>query len=223
MSLKDILGDELYSQVTEKLGDKKVIIDDGTFIPKARFDEVNNQKKEYKEQVDTLNKSIQDASKDLEKFKKAAEGNETLQKQLSEYEEKVSNANKTFDETLKAKELEWEKRESNNKKSYAVREKLLREHADGNYIDILMNQVDLESITEKDGSYIGIDDVIGGLKTNYDKLFGKPQIKGVDPSKGIDPSKSGNNSLTELAEKAKSGNASDRLAYAKAKMQQGNE
>lgn len=219
MSLKEMLGEELYLQVSDKLGDKKILIDDGTFIPKSRFDEVNNQKKEYKEQVDTLKKSFDDAHKDLEKFKKAAEGNETLQKQLSEYQEKVDNANKTFEETLKAKELEWQQREVNNRKAYAVREKLLMEHADTKYIDILMKEVDLESITEKDGSIIGLDDVVGGLKTNFDKLFGKPQIKGIDPVKGIDPNKAKSESLAQLAEKAKSGSKEDRMAYMKAKME----
>ena len=220
MNLKEILGEELFSQVSEKLGDKKLLIDDGTMIPKSRFDEVNNQKKEYKEQVDTLNKAREEANKDLEKFKKAAEGNEVLQKQLSEYEEKINNANKTFDETLKAKEQEWQQKEINNKKAFAVREKLLLEHADSKYIDILMNQIDLNNITEKDGAIIGIDDVVSGLKTNYEKLFGKPQIKGTEITAGVDPVKT--ESLSKLAEKAKSGSMQDRIAYAKAKMETNN-
>ena len=42
--IKQLLGDELFNSVTEKLGDKKLLIDDGKMIPKSRFDEVNEKK-----------------------------------------------------------------------------------------------------------------------------------------------------------------------------------
>lgn len=184
MDLKQILGEELYLQVSKKLGDKKIMIDDGNFIPKSRFDEVNNQKKELKEQVDTLNNTLKTNAKDFEKFKAAAEGNADLQKQLQEYQDKVNNAQKEFTNTLTAKEQEWQKREVNNRKSYSIREKLLMEHADPKYIDLLMKEVNLDSITEADGKFIGVDDVVNGVKTNFEKLFGKPQITGTGINNG---------------------------------------
>ncbi len=179
MDLKELLGEELYSQVKGKIGDKKLMIDDGNFIPKSRFDEINNQKKELKEQVDTLNNTLKTNSKDIEKFKKAAEGNEELQKQLTEYQEKVNLAQNDFSNQLKTKEQEWMQREINNRKSFTLREKLLMEHADPKYIDLLMKEVDLNSITEAEGKFIGVDDVVSGVKQNFDKLFGKPQITGT--------------------------------------------
>ena len=37
--LKEILGEELYNQVSQKLGDKKIdIINNGQWIPKSKFD-----------------------------------------------------------------------------------------------------------------------------------------------------------------------------------------
>lgn len=55
-TLEQILGDELYKQVTDKLGDNKIaIVSDGNWIPKDKFDNLNDEKKQYKEQVDTLN------------------------------------------------------------------------------------------------------------------------------------------------------------------------
>lgn len=215
MDLKEILGEELYSQVTAKLGDKKIMIDDGNFIPKNRFDEVNNQKKELKEQVDTLNKTLQTNNKDFEKFKKAAEGNEELQKQLQEYQDKINNVQNEFDSTLTAKEKEWQQREINNRKSFTLREKLLMEHADPKYIDLLMKEVNLDSITEQEGKFIGVDDVVSGVKTNYEKLFGKPVISGTGISNGN--TVTNNQNLQALAEKAKSGKPEDRMAYIKAK------
>lgn len=51
--LKELLGEELYSQVTEKLGDKKIMVDDGNFIPKSIFDQVNTEKKRAERERDT--------------------------------------------------------------------------------------------------------------------------------------------------------------------------
>jgi len=59
MSLKEILGEELYSQVADKLGDKKIaIVSDGNWIPKNKFDDVNTEKNEYKTQIDNLNQEL---------------------------------------------------------------------------------------------------------------------------------------------------------------------
>lgn len=53
MDLKELLGEDLYSQVTEKLGDKKIMIDDGNFISKSKFDQVNDDKKKAERERDT--------------------------------------------------------------------------------------------------------------------------------------------------------------------------
>lgn len=104
--LKLLLGDELYNQVTAKLGDKKVILDDGNFIPKTRFDEVNNEKNDYKKQIG-------ERDKQLEALKTKATGNETLtaeierlkgenEKTKTDYEAKIQqmNFNSKLDSTL---------------------------------------------------------------------------------------------------------------------------
>lgn len=44
MDLKELLGEDLYSQVTAKLGDKKIVVDDGNLIPKSKLDQVNKDK-----------------------------------------------------------------------------------------------------------------------------------------------------------------------------------
>lgn len=53
--LKEILGEELYSKVNEKLGDKKLgIINDGSWIPKEKFDKVINEKNNLKKQLEEI-------------------------------------------------------------------------------------------------------------------------------------------------------------------------
>ena len=61
--LKELLGEELYSQVTEKLGDKKIMVDDGNFIPKSRFDQVNQAKKDLEVQLKDRDTQLADLSK----------------------------------------------------------------------------------------------------------------------------------------------------------------
>ncbi|MGB4493061.1 MAG: hypothetical protein WBI32_09420, partial [Halanaerobiales bacterium] len=51
--LKELLGEELYNQVIEKIGDTPISLGEGK-IPMDRFNEVNNKKKELQEKVDLL-------------------------------------------------------------------------------------------------------------------------------------------------------------------------
>lgn len=49
MDLKELLGEDLYNQVVEKAGDKKLaVVNDGNWFPKEKFDEVNNTKNDSK-------------------------------------------------------------------------------------------------------------------------------------------------------------------------------
>ncbi len=62
--VKKLLGDELFKQVEEKIGDVKIdIVSDGKkWIPKVKFDEINTDKNTYKKQAENL-------TKDLDKLK----------------------------------------------------------------------------------------------------------------------------------------------------------
>ncbi|MGG4344933.1 phage scaffolding protein [Paenibacillus lautus] len=73
MSLKELLGEELFNQVSAKIGDQKIaIVSDGNWFPKSKFDEVNEARK----QADA---ALAERDKQLGDLKKAAEGNEELQ------------------------------------------------------------------------------------------------------------------------------------------------
>lgn len=192
MTLKEILGDSYTEEIAAKF--KEVdIFEKGKSIPiekhNTKLKEVGDQRDELKAQVDTLNKTLKSNNGELEKLKKSAGDNAELQKQIEEYQSKVAATQKEFGDTLKAKEGEWAAKELNNRKSYAMREKMLAEHADPKYLDMLMAQVDLSKIAEQDGSFVGLDDIVGGVKKNFDKLFGREKITGTVPGTGnIDPS-----------------------------------
>ena len=54
-TVKELLGEELYEKVREKLGDDRgLIIDDGMLIPKHRFDCINISLREHKKLVADL-------------------------------------------------------------------------------------------------------------------------------------------------------------------------
>lgn len=214
MDLKELLGEELYSQVVDKLGDKKLMVDDGNFIPKHRFDEVNNQKKELKAEVDKLNNTLKESETAMADLKKSAEGNADLQLKLKEYEEQIKSAQNDFGAQLTAKEQEWAQRDVENRKAFAMREKLLLEHADPKYIDLLMKEVDLEKISVDGESFIGIDDVVTGVKTSFEKLFGKPVVTGTGIGGGT--STPSNKNLEDLKAKAKTGDKQARLEFMRA-------
>lgn len=81
MSLKELLGEDLYNQVIGKLGENKIaIVSDGNWFPKEKFDEVNNSNKDLKNQLKDRDKQLQDLGE-------KAKGNEDLTKQINDLTE----------------------------------------------------------------------------------------------------------------------------------------
>lgn len=63
--LKPILGDELFAQFVEKMngatGVTLVNTADGSFVPKAKFDDANDKAKTLNQQIATLTAQLQEA------------------------------------------------------------------------------------------------------------------------------------------------------------------
>ena len=162
MSLKEILGEELYSQVTDKLGDKKIaIVSDGNWIPKAKFDDVNTEKNEYKTQIDNLNQELGELK---EKLKDNDNANETI----ADLQKQIEN-----------KEIELEK----TRKSNAIKLEVLKANPN-DVADILPHLKD-ESITIKeDGTIEGLKEQLENLKENKPYLFKQVEPQGTGGSLG---------------------------------------
>lgn len=129
------------------------------FIPKARFDEVNDAKKDLEQQ-------IKERDKQLKELAEKAKGNEELEKQIKELQE----VNKTTKEQyeVKIKEL---------KIDAAIREKL----TDAKYPDLLITKFDKSKlVVADDGTVSGIDDQLTQIKEQYKDLF-IPEVKGNPP------------------------------------------
>lgn len=68
--VEELLGKELFDQVKEKLGKSELIINNGTYIPKQKFDDVNEDKKTLQKQLEDANTKIGELSSvDVEKLK----------------------------------------------------------------------------------------------------------------------------------------------------------
>lgn len=163
MSLKELLGEELFNQVTEKLGDKKIdIVSDGNWIPKDKFNSLNETKKDLETQLNTANTTIAD-------LKKGNKDNEELQGKIKQYEKDL--------ETLKA---ESETKIKNLTLDNAI--KLALKDNKAKFDDLLIGKVDREKLTIKeDGTIEGLDDQIKGLKESYKDLFVEP-VSGTTPN-----------------------------------------
>lgn len=137
------------------------------FIPKEKFNEVSEAKKQLEE-------TIKDRDKQLEDLGKKAKGNEDLEKQIKDLQE----TNRTTKETYEAKI-----------KDMAINSAIQSKLTDTKYPDLLMTKFDKAKISmQEDGSIIGIDEQLTSIKEQYKDLF-VPKITGGDPyNKGGGPS-----------------------------------
>lgn len=167
--LKEILGEELFNQVAEKLkdNDKVRIVNgaDGSWIPKDKFDNERETVKTLKKQIADLNTSISD-------MQAKATDADTIKGQLSQLQADMAKK----DEQMKALALGYKVKD-------AVRA------AKAKNADIVMKMIDTGKITEDGDNLLGLSDQIEALKKSDGYLFeGTPA-----PSGGVDPHTGGNN------------------------------
>lgn len=154
MDLKELLGEELYNQVVAKAGDKKLaVISDGNWIPKQKFDDANEEKKQYKAQVDTLNQQLGELQGKLKDNEGATATIEQLKQQIADKETELANTRKTN----------------------AIKLEVLKSNPN-DVADILPHlKQDVVTIGE-DGTIAGLEDQLKGLRESKPYLF-----KEVDP------------------------------------------
>jgi hypothetical protein len=166
--LKELLGEELFKQVSEKLGDTKILKNDGSYIPVQKFNDKNEELKIIKAQL----KDHENKSKDIE----------ALLKDNDSLKEKYNNLNSKYNTDLEAKNKEIS---SIVKKS--VLSKKLKESG-AVYEDLILKALDLDKI-ELDGENIknfNVDDV----KKQYPGMFSETSTQG-----NVNPGASPNNNL----------------------------
>lgn len=161
-TLEQILGEEIYNQVIDKLGDKKIaIVSDGNWIPKAKFDDVNTEKNEYKAQIDNLNQ-------ELGKLKEKLKDNDNANETIADLQKQIEN-----------KEIELEK----TRKSNAIKLEVLKANPN-DVADILPHLKDESISINEDGTIEGLKEQLEGLKESKPYLFKEVEPQGTGGSLG---------------------------------------
>ncbi|MCJ8173221.1 phage scaffolding protein [Clostridium botulinum] len=161
--IKDIIGEEAFNALSEdkrKELDKKDFEDvsSGSFISKTRFDQVNEQAKEYKKQVGERDKQINNLKeeyKDVDGLKEKVEQLELDNKTQKEtYEKQLSDIafNNALEKGLGA---------------FSIKDKKL-----------IMALIDKDKLKVDGDNVIGFKEQIEPLKTSHEYLFDK-EIKGT--------------------------------------------
>lgn len=164
--LKELIGEELYNQVVPKIGDKKIILNDGSYIPIAKFNEKNEENKLLKGKISDYEKK----NTDVEKLLK---DNTDLKSSYQELSNKYNS-----DIQLKEKEIL-----SITKKS-VLSKKLKDEGAV--YEDLILKALDLDSI-ELDGENLKNFD-LKDIRAKYPSMFTEKVITG-----NVNPNNNNNN------------------------------
>ncbi|MDU5010686.1 phage capsid protein [Clostridium sporogenes] len=161
--LKEILGEELFKQLSEdkqkEYKDKDLEdISGGTYIPKQRFDQVNEQAKEYKKQVgerDTQLKNLKEQYKDVDGLKEKVEQLELdNQAQKETYEKQLSDI--AFNNALEK-----------GLSTFNIKDK-----------NLIMALIDKDKLKVDGDNVIGLKEQIEPLKQSHDFLFEK-EVKGT--------------------------------------------
>ena len=200
MDLKEKLGEELYNQVNEKLGDdtsKLIINDNGSYIPKARFDEVNTQKTE-------LNKQLTDIQKKVKALGPLAEDNEELKKQVTNLGADIETNQTKYKANTKKMTLDFAIKTAI---SYA-------KPATEKSAKAIFALLDTSKISLDGDNLMGIDDQLNDLKENEAHFFGTVRKQGNEPDPGLtsppgEGKYGGYDTKTEYSEKNPKGYAKD--------------
>ncbi|MEC1265347.1 phage scaffolding protein [Bacillus subtilis] len=167
MSLKELLGDDLYAQVMDKVGDQKIdIVSNGQWFPKERFDAVNSEKKDLKAQLD-------ERDQQLSTLQKQAKGNEELQSAIKQLQEDNKKTAEEYQQKLDQQAFD-----------FAV-ETALRDAKSKNIKAVKAN-LNLDSLKLADGKVIGLEEQLNALKDSDSYLFEEseeqpPKLAGRQP------------------------------------------
>lgn len=180
--IEELLGSELFNQVKEKIGNHTLIINDGSYIPKKKFDDLNNDKKALQTQLEEANKKIStlsqvdtaDLQKEIDDWKnkyetETKELNDKISKREYEYvvndlvrdiKFSSSSAKKNFIRELQEKELKLENGKllgfDDYKKEYEEKDPgafLIEDKKQGQQVDLGGNHVDQQNLDPSQMSY----------------------------------------------------------------------
>ncbi len=91
--INGLLDEEGKKKLAEKLGDKKLVVNDGNYVPRSELNAKNDEVKD-------LRKQISDRDRQLDELKTKAAGNESLQKQIEDLKAENQKTKDDFESKL---------------------------------------------------------------------------------------------------------------------------
>lgn len=187
-TLKDILGDDLYKQVKENLGDTEVTVVDPNdpMVPKRRLDEVIAERNRYKELVEERDSQLAD-------LKTWAKDNEVLKAQIAELQAKNKQVTEDYEKQLKDQRF-----------AFAVERAVAK--ADARNVKAVVALLDASKISLDGENLLGFDEQVAALKKSDPFLFGvdlkgrMPEGTGKPPQAQENPWKKETFNLTKQGE-----------------------
>ena len=176
--LKKKIGEELYNKVIAAgIKPEEVDLVEG-WIPRTRFNEVNDKVKGYEGKVATYEKQLDDT-------KKLLAGSE-------EYKTKYEALDTQYKTDLAAKDKEI----VNTKKRFLGENQLVQ--AGAKHTKLLMSQIDWDKVSVEGDNLLGFNDYIDSFKKDFSDLFSVKETKGTASGKvQTNTNTSGNNSNPE--------------------------
>lgn len=154
--LVDIVGKEVYEGLSDEIkkeyGEKDLIINDGNYIPKAKFDSLNETKKDLENQLKETNDKMQELSKvDTEELK-----------------QQIIDLQKKYEEDTKELNSKYEAREYDIKlNDYTKDLKFSSNSAKKSF----MSDLKAKELKFEDDKLVGFDDFVNSYKENDPTAF----------------------------------------------------
>lgn len=174
--LKELIGEDLFKKVESDLSGKELIINDGSYIPKEKFDKLNDEKKDLQKEKDKLTGDLKTAQDDLKKIKDEKDNNnKSVEDKIADLTKKIDEQNNKI--AAKDKELQVAKKEGILKDSLTA-----AGVTNPKNLKLLMKEFELDKVeVTEDGKIKGFDDTIKKLQEDYKPLFGEEQFGGTPP------------------------------------------
>ena len=161
-TLKELLGEDLYDQVKERIGTTEIIVvdPDNPMVPKRRLDEVIAERNRYKEQVAERDTQLADLGA-------KAKDHDTLRVQIAELQAKNKQAAEDYEKQLKEQRF-----------AFAIERAVAK--ADARNVKAVVALLDKTKISLDGENLIGFDEQVAALKESDPYLFGV-ELKGRVP------------------------------------------
>lgn len=197
--LKELIGEEAYKKVVADLGDKELIINDGSYIPKDKFNEKLDEIKELNKEKSKLSGDLKTAQDSLKKLQDENEsGSKTVEQKIAALEKKLA------DQDTKLSDQDTKLADKDKQLQIRDNEALLKEALTNagvkkpQNLKLLLREFELDKIeVGEDGKIKGFDDKVKKLQEDYKPLFGEDKFGGTPPGGGGD--QSGGDDMKEMS------------------------